>query len=319
MRSRCLGWLVALLCLLLAATGCMRGPGPRHASEQGLEHDLSLRDGAPDDRRPPGDGSSDSLRVDGGVVSPDHGATDQASDRGSACVPFTTVDPNAKMCGQQCLSALNDADCDGLPDARDPSEGCQPLLLNEDFAIDPVMQPARWMVNTPAKVSWSCGRATLGSGVTLNLANPALLSSATTGPYLVETRFTLGAAVDPANWRVAIRVGLTTGAQFNCEVWMNSQFGVSRPGAHLGIDACSQVSGSWDMAPGAGVGAVGETYVLQFWYDSTAHCRVLRDDGSLQSEKNFYSCAVSRPDAFQVSVTSREVTLHHVRAFAYPN
>ena len=209
-----------------------------------------------------------------------------------------------------------------MPNGRDPKPAaCQPLLLNEDFAIDPVKQPARWMVNLPNNVSWSCGQAALAANTRLTLADPQLLASTTAGAYLVETRFTLGAAADPKNWSVAIRVGLSSGTDFNCELWMSTQYANGKPpGAHLNIKACGTDSGTWDQnAPGLGKGTVGETYILQFWYDGTARCRVLRDDGSLQSEKNYFTCAVSRPDTFYVFARSRAVTFHHVRAFAFPN
>ncbi|MCK5797459.1 MAG: hypothetical protein KAI47_09770, partial [Deltaproteobacteria bacterium] len=217
-----------------------------------------------------------------------------------------------------------DQDCDGLPDVRDPlPSSCQPSLLAEDFAKDPTNNAARWITATPANITWTCGQANLAAETTLTLADPNLLKSSTTGPYLLETRFTLGQATDPANWHVAIHVGRTTGAKFQCDAWMSSGIGPTiKPAAHLGLDGCSLRSDTYNKPIGPGTGASGESYILQFWYDTQAHCRLLFDDKgtvSLQSESNNFVCAVTRPDTFAVATQKRAVTLHTVRAFAFPN
>ncbi len=261
---------------------------------------------------------------DGGAVSPDTtGTADVLPPDGPSCTP-PTWDPPVSPCGQPCNQTGPDQDCDGLPDVRDPlPSSCQPGLLAEDFAKDPTHNAARWTTATPANITWTCGQANLAADTTVTLADPNLLKSSTTGPYLVETRFTLGQATDPANWSVGIHVGLTTGAKFTCTAWMSSAIGpTTEPASRLGIDGCNLHSNLYTKPIGPGTGAVGESYILQFWYDTTAHCRLLFDDkGSLklQSESSNFTCAVTRPDTFAVATQKRAVTLHTIRVFAFPN
>lgn len=234
--------------------------------------------------------------------------------RPCAVPPLTNA--TAATCSEQCVDPVGDTDCDGLVDGQDPDGArCNSLLLSDPMEEDPNTS-TRWVVG--GEVRWKCGKLAMAAGSRLTLADAAQLAPASS--YLVEARVTLGAVADESldGWAVALRVGLTTGVEYNCEIWTSAQYGKAFPSAHLNQKNTCGDSGTFPLAPNPNPGLAGETYVIQLWHDlAKTHCRILEGDGMVYHYLATYpGCPYPAPDTFYLRNRNIATTLDYVRVFA---
>jgi len=229
----------------------------------------------------------------------------------AACTVQSTINASAPSCNQQCVSASDDTDCDGLPNSRDPFPTmCNKLTLAEELTVNP-QSFTTWSL--PSGGSWTCGALDLAAGQELTLADLTPLAPAR---FLVEAELTLGAIVDPNDWHIRIHsVPAPGSASYYCELWVHPTYQPT-PGLHSGC----KCAGTWTSGSNYPAGP-GTTYFLQVYYTSSAEiCRLLDASGALVATKSVSACTMDpQPTkALAVMTAGRGATVHHVRVFAVP-
>ncbi len=224
------------------------------------------------------------------------------------CAPQTTVDPTAAKCGQQCLKAAGDSDCDGLPDkGRDPwKTQCNRLLINDDLAVSPGTPGSLWGVTN--KHSWACGMMELHPDARLDLAQTSKIPV----NILVEVKFALGKITNAANWDVRITTGHGSGASgYACRVAVDKN--LKTPGLHLVWGGCS---GSLGIVSGF-VDTPGTVYYLQSHFEGSKQtCRLIDAAGKVLAVRVISYCPKPKAGSgVRVSTHNRYATVHHVRIF----
>ena len=178
-------------------------------------------------------------------------------------------------CDQQCLSPVNDADCDGLvgAGAQDSWSACNPLVFTDRFAVAPA--PPTWLVT--GNSTSSCGKVTLDPDSALMVASPP--AALTTPNYLTETRVTLGPLPTGTVWGVGVRAAAVgTSQERSCEIWIQSD---TQTVGHLRsvVKGNGVEDGFRDNVFQIDV-SEGQTYILQTFGTLTSHrCRLLSASG----------------------------------------
>lgn len=222
-------------------------------------------------------------------------------------------------CGQQCLTTVNDADCDGLvgAGAQDPWPAtCNPLLFADRFSAAPSLPT--WLLT--GGVDHACGGITLAPGARLTLAAPP--AALTTPMYLVEARVRLG-VVEAG--KPAFTVGIAQAVQGSdqkrsCQIY--TQFADwNYAFLHLDI-AAAGVTDSFHDGVYHVDASEGATYILQAYGIGTEHhCRLLSaSGGGALVASSLTSSPVSFTAAGTVAAytTGREATFDYVRVFQIP-
>lgn len=221
-------------------------------------------------------------------------------------------------CGEQCLTTLNDADCDGLlGDAQDSWPNvCNPLIFTDQFNIAPA--PPKWLLS--GNSSSSCGKVVLDPNSALLLASPP--PAITTPSYLTETKVTLGPLPSGTLWGVGVRAAAVgTTQERSCEIWIASD---SQTVGHLRsvVKGNGKEDGFYDNTFQIDV-SEGKTYILQTFGTLESHkCRLLSGSGlSALVDANLppgYVTLTSNPGTVGVYTRGRAATFDYLRIFQTP-
>ncbi len=222
-------------------------------------------------------------------------------------------------CDQQCLSTVNDADCDGLvgQGSQDSWPGlCNPLVFTDRFAIAPA--PPKWLLTGSS--SSSCGKVLLEADSAWMLA--ALPAALTSPSYLTETRVTLGPLPSGTVWGVGVRAAAVgTSQERSCEIWIAS--GTQIVG-HLRsvVKGNGKEDGFYDNTFQIDV-SEGKTYILQtFGTLETHRCRLLSGSGlSALVDANLppgFVTLTSNPGTVGIYTRGRAATFDYLRIFQTP-
>jgi hypothetical protein len=222
-------------------------------------------------------------------------------------------------CDKQCLSKVNDSDCDGLvgDGSQDSWPGiCNPLVFTDRFAIAPA--PPKWLLTGTS--SSSCGKVVLEPGSALMLASPP--PAITTPSYLTETRVTLGPLPSGTVWGVGVRAAAVgTSQERSCEIWIASDTQVV---GHLRsvVKGNGKEDGFYDNTFQIDV-SEGKTYILQTFGTLESHrCRLLSGSGlSALVDANLptgFVTLTSNPGTVGIYTRGRAATFDYLRIFQTP-
>lgn len=229
------------------------------------------------------------------------------------CAPFDLPDTSA-LCTAGCPDTDIDGDCDGIPDLRDPQPGvCNTLNINGDLTMP--QHDADSPLSITA-VEERCASVAMTTGSKLVVTDPP-----TSGPFVVETRFTLGQVLDDTNWRVALHiVPASSSERINCELWVSwfdGYYYQQNPGIHA---ASSNCGGQWTGDRLVVPDDIGTTYTLQASFVGTKLlCKLFDEGDALVDQVTTSACSTAPVGAPEVRLITRgrDATTHYLRVYDY--
>jgi hypothetical protein len=156
--------------------------------------------------------------------------------------------------------------------------------------------------------NWSCAEVLVAPGTSLEFNAPDTLRS--TGPYIAEAKFTLGAA-SGSPWTVALNTGGGISCRFTTSGLPNPHLWVTR------AQSCGWGGGSSGSSVSDTVGTVYIMQVFTLASNGYTYCRIRAADGTAvhHVSYSFSSFSGQCNEPVGVSTSNRSVTLDWFHAF----
>lgn len=265
--------------------------------------------------------------MDGTVVAEDIGVTTPDAgkpgpDATSVCNEALDINTTTGVCSKQCLTSVDDTDCDGLMDGKaDPDKStCNLLWFSDDFNQSFASLATNWTTTLSGSGAWSwtCGTVHMPESASMTFKKTSLLLD---NRYLAFVRFKPLSPGKNVDWAFMVATNYSITNSFHCGLKRDqSGAGAELTLGYSGSSSATCTTSSLSTAQ-ANI-TFGTLYTLVLYTaPSSATCKLLGGSGYTVAQLTVNAkaaCMASSPGTVKITTKELATTVDTVRIFNVP-